>query len=138
MHGRGGYRGESYTFVISNPASFLVSDVGVPCLASLQDYASPHNHQYEHYSLEERVSNMFVFTARGRLHLSTTPLPPPKYASPLKLKQATTKQKKASVKSIFGRVLSSKLFRVSRRILHGIPPFVHSPPLCKRGLFITS
>jgi hypothetical protein len=34
MHGRrGGHRGESCMFFISNPASFLVSDIGVPCLA---------------------------------------------------------------------------------------------------------
>ena len=42
-------RGESYTFVISNPASFLVSNVGVPCLSSLQDYASLHNLQCDHF-----------------------------------------------------------------------------------------
>ena len=59
----------------------------------------------------------FVFTARGRVHLSPAPLPPPNFAPPLKLKQATTKPKKAPVSR---RLSSSKLSRESRRTLADI------------------
>jgi len=53
-------------FVISNPASFLVSDIGVPCLASLPDYASPHIHQYDYYSSEERSLKYAIRFHRSR------------------------------------------------------------------------
>ena len=54
----------------------------------------------------------FVFIARGRVHLSPIPLPPPNFAQLQKSKQATTKPKKRLVKSVSRRVSSS---RESRR-----------------------
>ena len=82
-----GHRGESYTFVISNPSSFLVSNVGVPCLASLQDYASPRNHQHDHCSSKERS---FKYAIRfHRLRKSShfvNPSPCTKFCSTAKVK----------------------------------------------------
>ena len=59
----------------------------------------------------------FVFTARGRVHLSPIPLPPPNFAPLLQSKQATTKPNKPPVKSVSRRVSSSK---ESRRTLADI------------------
>lgn len=87
----------------------------------------------------------FVFTARGRVHLSPTPLPPPNFAPPLKLKQATTKPKKAPVKSVSRRVSSSKLSRESRRTLADIDAdgdtdseFESTRPFDENHPFVTS
>jgi hypothetical protein len=92
------------------------------------------------------VSNTpFVFTARGRVHLSPIPLPPPNFALPLKLKQATTKPKKVPVKSVSQRVSSSKLSRESRRTLADIEAngdsdseFESSRPFDENHPFVTS
>ncbi|KIK01520.1 hypothetical protein K443DRAFT_563873 [Laccaria amethystina LaAM-08-1] len=84
----------------------------------------------------------FVFTARGRVHLSPTPLPPPNFAPPLKLKQATTK---GPVKSVSRRVSSSKLSREPRRTLADIgadgdsdSEFESSRPFDENHPFVTS
>jgi len=87
----------------------------------------------------------FVFTARGKVHLSPTPLPPPNFAPPLKLKRATTKPRKALVKSVSRRVSSSKLSRESRRTLADIEAdedsdseFESSRPFDENRPFVTS
>ena len=83
-----------------------------------------------------------VFTARGRVHLSLTPLPPPNFAPLLKSKQAT---KKARVKSVPRRVSSSKLSRESQRTLADIEAdgdsdseFESSRPFDENHPFVTS
>ena len=144
MAGRCGHREELYTFVISNPASFLVSNVGVPCLALLPDYATINT---TNFPRRKGVSNMpFVFTARGKIQLSPISLPPPNFAPLLKSKQATMKPKKALVvKSVPRRVSSLKSSRDSRRTLSDIEAdgdsdseFESSRPFDANHPFVTS
>ena len=84
----------------------------------------------------------FVFTARGRVHLSPIPLPPPNFAPLLQSKQATTKPNKPPVKSVSRRVSSSK---ESRRTLADIEAdgdsdseFDFSRPFDENHPFVTS